>query len=70
MGAVLDREFGAGSGDRIAEMYRQEQEDPDPEPKYHDMTPVLEALPVKMTSIHQWVTEHANAFCENGSNDS
>ncbi len=45
-------------------MYRKEQEDPNPEPKYHDMTPVLQALPVSMTSIHQWVRQHASAFCD------
>ena len=66
MGSVLDEAFGPGSGDRIAEMYRREQQDPNPEPKYHDMTSVLRALPVSMTSIHQWVTRHADAFAKNG----
>ena len=64
MGAVLDREFGPGSGDRIAEMYRREQQDPNPEPKYHDMTAVLEKLPVRMTTIFEWVSAHASAFNE------
>jgi uncharacterized protein YbjT (DUF2867 family) len=62
MGAVLDKEFGPGAGDRIAEMYRKEQADPDPELKYHDMAPVLQDLPVSMTSIHRWVSKHAAAF--------
>lgn len=62
MGAVLDRLYGPGSGDRIAEMYRKEQNDPDPEPNYHDMTPVLQALPVTMTDIETWVKAHAHHF--------
>ncbi|MBT8078483.1 MAG: NmrA family NAD(P)-binding protein [Gammaproteobacteria bacterium] len=66
MGGVLDEKFGPGSGDRIAEMYREEQQDPNPEPKYHDMTPVLRSLPVSMTSIHEWVTRYAEAFQPNG----
>ena len=62
MGAVLDEAFGAGAGDRVAEMYRQEQNDPDPPRKYHDMTPVLDTLPVKMTTIGDWVQAHQEAF--------
>ena len=64
MGDVIDAAFGPGSGDRIAEMYRREQTDPNPEAKYHDMAPVLRALPVTMTSIHQWVTQNSAAFDE------
>ena len=64
MGAVLDKEFGAGSGDKVAEMYRQEQNDPDPPRKYHDMTPVLEALPVTMSTISEWVNTHKQAFAK------
>jgi len=64
MGDVIDAAFGPGSGDRIAEMYRREQTDPNPEAKYHDMAPVLRALPVSMTSIHQWATQNSAAFDE------
>jgi len=62
MGAVLDEAFGAGAGDKVAEMYRQEQNDPDPPRKYHDMAPVLEALPVTMSTISDWVKGHKEAF--------
>ena len=62
MGAVLDEAFGPGAGDGVAEMYRQEQEDPDPPAKYHDMSPVLDALPIKMSTITEWVTVHKDAF--------
>lgn len=59
MGAAIDGAFGPGSGDRIAELYRKEQTDPNPEPKYHDMTSVLEALPVQMMTIVEWVRKNA-----------
>lgn len=62
MGATIDQAFGAGVGDRIAELYRKEQTDPNPEPKFHDMSEVLEALPVQMTTIESWVRDHADAF--------
>lgn len=62
MGAVLDKSFGPGSGDGVAEMYRREQEDPDPPAKYHDMSAVLEDLPISMSTIKEWVTVHKEAF--------
>ena len=64
MGAVLDQEFGPGAGDGVAAMYRQEQEDPDPPAKYHDMTSVLDVFPVKMTTIIDWVRMHKDAFVQ------
>lgn len=62
MGAAIDGAFGEGVGDRIAEMYREEQEDPNPEPKFHDMSDVLKHFPVKMTTIEEWVKKHRSAF--------
>lgn len=62
MGATIDEAFGAGVGERIAELYRKEQSDPNPEPKFHDMAEVLELLPVKMTKIEDWVKNHASDF--------
>ncbi len=62
MGAVLDDAFGPGAGDNVAEMYRREQEDPDPPDKFHDMSSVLEALPVRMSTIKEWVTVHKDAL--------
>jgi uncharacterized protein YbjT (DUF2867 family) len=64
MGAVLDEVFGPGAGNRVAEMYRREQNDPDPPRKYHDMAPVLEALPVTMSTISDWVKAHKEAFAK------
>lgn len=62
MGAVLDQEFGPGAGDNVAEMYRREQEDPDPPDKFYDMSSVLEVLPVRMSTISEWVTVHKEAL--------
>jgi len=62
MGAVLDEAFGPGAGDNVAEMYRREQEDPDPPDKFHDMAPVLDVLPIRMSTIKDWVTVHKDAF--------
>jgi uncharacterized protein YbjT (DUF2867 family) len=62
MGAVLDEAFGPGAGENVAEMYRREQEDPNPTDKFHDMTSVLEALPVRMSTVREWVTVHKDAF--------
>lgn len=62
MGNIIDQVFGAGSGDRIAEMYRQEQNDPNPEPKYYDMTEVVNLFAIEMTTIENWVRKHADDF--------
>ena len=48
----------------VAEMYRQEQNDPDPPRKFHDMTTVLDALPVTMSTISEWVNTHKEAFAK------
>lgn len=62
MGAVLDEAFGPGAGDNVAEMYRREQKDSNPSDKFHDMSSVLEALPVRMSTIREWVTVHKDAL--------
>ncbi|MDG1858958.1 MAG: hypothetical protein P8I94_07645, partial [Emcibacteraceae bacterium] len=64
MGAIIDKAFGEGVGDRIAQMYRAEQEDPNPEPKFHDMSSVLKTFPVKMTTTKEWVSQKREAFCK------
>jgi hypothetical protein len=43
-------------------MCRREQEDANPPDKFHDMTSVLAALPVRMSTIKEWVTVHKDAF--------
>jgi len=62
MGAVIDGMFGPGAGQGVAEAYRKEQNDPNPPPSYHDMSVVLDKLPVPMTSIRDWLARHASAF--------
>jgi uncharacterized protein YbjT (DUF2867 family) len=55
---VYGPEMGAG----LAEAYRQDQTDPDAPPRYHDMTMVLQQLPVRMTTIREWIAKNAGAF--------
>lgn len=62
MGEAVDQVFGPGQGKAVADSYRREREAPNPPAHYHDMRPVLEKLPVKMTTIMEWVAQHAQAF--------
>jgi uncharacterized protein YbjT (DUF2867 family) len=62
MGAVLDAAFGPGAGAPVAEAYRRERQNPNPPQNYADMGPVLDALPLRMTSILEWVRQHAAVF--------
>lgn len=62
MGACIDQAFGPGSGDRIAQMYRAEQQDQNPEPKFHDMNAVTKLLGIEMTTIEAWVRDQRSAF--------
>jgi uncharacterized protein YbjT (DUF2867 family) len=62
MGASIDSEYGPGAGNNVVEMYRIEQNGPNPEPNYVDMSPVLDVLPIKMTDIETWVRELADEF--------
>jgi uncharacterized protein YbjT (DUF2867 family) len=61
-GAVLDQVFGPGAGKAAAEEYRKARGNPNPPSMYFDMQPVLQKLPVRMTSIEEWVAQHAGAF--------
>ncbi len=67
--AMEPEEFGAilnqimpGMGDGAAEIYRKMRDNPNPPAMWHDMRPVLDKLPVEMTSIEQWVRQHRAAF--------
>jgi uncharacterized protein YbjT (DUF2867 family) len=62
MKAELEKAFGPGAGDEVAEEYALDQADPNPPAKYHDMSSVLETLPVVMTSIRQWITDNVRSF--------
>ena len=61
-GAVIDKIFGQGAGATVAEEYRKMRKNPHPPAMHFEMQPVLEQLPVKMTSIKEWVAKHKDAF--------
>jgi hypothetical protein len=61
-GAILDAAFGPGAGEKAAAEYeRVWQSDPRPV-MYADMQPILEALPIQLRTLQQWVAEHAALF--------
>jgi uncharacterized protein YbjT (DUF2867 family) len=62
MGAIMDQLLGPGAGAPVIDVYRAEYANPEALRFYHDMTEVLEALPVQMTTIQQWVRKYAAAF--------
>lgn len=61
-GAVLDKVFGPGAGAGAAAEYRRMRDEPDPTPMFHAMPPVLAKLPVRMTSMVEWVAKHRAAL--------
>lgn len=61
-GAVLDQMFGPGAGAGAVAQYRKMREDPNPPTMWYDMQPVLEKLPVRMTSIAEWASQYSGAF--------
>lgn len=61
-GAVIDQLFGPGAGESVAQEYRKMRDNPNPPPMHFEMRPVLEKLPVEMTSIVEWVARHKGAF--------
>ncbi|GAB3642610.1 SDR family oxidoreductase [Spirosoma arcticum] len=64
-GAIMNGLFGPGAGDEVAAAYQQMWDDPTQRPNYRaDMTPVLAQLPVRMTSIQEWVAQHRAAFSQ------
>lgn len=62
MRAEIEKAFGIGAGEDVAEEYALDQADPNPPAKHYDMRAVLETLPVKMTSIREWIALNAEAF--------
>jgi uncharacterized protein YbjT (DUF2867 family) len=61
-GAILDHLFGPGAGNAAADQYQRAWESGEYPVMYTDMKPVLEALPVRMHTLREWVAEHAHAF--------
>jgi hypothetical protein len=61
-GDILNQAFGAGAGDEAAQTYEALWRGQVLVPFYTDMQPVLEKLPVQMTSIEDWVQQFSGAF--------
>ena len=64
MRRALEEAYGQGAGDEVAQEYGLDQADPNPPAKHYDMTPVLQDLPIEMTSIRDWIALHADEFSE------
>lgn len=62
--AILNQAFGPGAGDAAAEIYGAMHEAPVQPPMWFDMQPVLDKLPVEMTSIEAWARQHRGAFAQ------
>lgn len=62
-GQILDNLYGAGAGKGAEEVYQQIADTKQYPPMFSpNMSDVLEKLPVKMTSIEDWVSKHAQDF--------
>ncbi|RIV18690.1 NAD-dependent epimerase/dehydratase family protein [Fibrisoma montanum] len=62
-GGILDQLFGPGAGAAAASEYQRMWDFPDQRPDFRaDMQPVLDKLPVRMTSISEWVARHKAVF--------
>lgn len=62
-GGILDQLFGPGAGAAAASEYQRMWDFPEQRPNFQaDMQPILGKLPVKMTSISEWVARHRAAF--------
>jgi uncharacterized protein YbjT (DUF2867 family) len=60
--AALDAAFGPGAGEGGIAGYKFQQENADRIPMWTDMGPVLEQLPVRMTSVAEWAAKNRAAF--------
>jgi uncharacterized protein YbjT (DUF2867 family) len=60
--AALDAAFGPGAGEGGKQGYQFQRDNPDLLVMWHDMTPVLEQLPVQMTSIAAWAAQNRHVF--------
>ncbi|MBC7922851.1 MAG: NmrA family transcriptional regulator, partial [Ferruginibacter sp.] len=62
-GGILDQAFGPGAGAAAANEYQRMWDFPEQRPNFRaDMPPVLEKLPVRMTSVSEWVAQHRAVF--------
>lgn len=60
--AAIDQAFGPGAGAPIVAGYKFQAQNADLFNMWTDMTPVLEKLPVEMTSIADWARQHRHLF--------
>jgi uncharacterized protein YbjT (DUF2867 family) len=63
-GALLDTEFGPGAGAKAANEYQKLWDKKEFQETYFDMKEVLEFLPVKMTTMEEWVKEHGSILSD------
>jgi uncharacterized protein YbjT (DUF2867 family) len=61
-GAILDRTFGPGAGEKAEREYQRMWDTGRFPPTHFDMSSVLNQLPVTMTPIRNWVAQHAAMF--------
>lgn len=62
MHEALKKVFDTRAAQDVADEYRREQEEADPPRHYHDLTPVLQDVPVRMTTAREWVAQNAEIF--------
>lgn len=65
-GAALDGAFGPGAGAGGMAAYQFQRDNAQRIPTWTDMRPVLEQLPVPMTSVAQWTAKMRAAFAPDG----
>lgn len=61
-GAALDSLLGPGAGEGVLPGYRLLRDHPERVKNWTEMRPVLEKLPVQMTSVIEWVKQYAPLF--------
>jgi len=69
-GAAIDAAFGPGAGEGAMAGYRFQREHALKLTMWTDMESVLEKLPVQLTSVEEWVQQHAAAFQPETTEDS
>lgn len=62
MQSAVEEVFGPGSGAGVVAEYGPLQDDPSVRPTFHDMEPVLGRLPIRMTTIREWLADHLQFF--------
>ncbi|ADB36147.1 SDR family oxidoreductase [Spirosoma linguale] len=63
-GDILGGIFGPEGGAAVASEYQKLWDNPTRPVMYADMEPVLATLPVRLTTVREWVAKHASAFSQ------